>query len=91
MISAALCVFNGERFLNEQLASMLAQTKHIDELVICDDGSTDGTLHLLQSFAQNAPFPVHIHQNTRQFCGYQQVNIQWPKAIVFVKGAKFAF
>ena len=48
-ISVALCTYNGARFLGEQLASLLAQDRRPDELVVCDDRSTDGTVQMLES------------------------------------------
>ena len=62
-VSVALCTYQGERFLCEQLASLLAQKRQPDELVICDDGSVDETLPLLRRFAAAAPFPVEVHAN----------------------------
>jgi glycosyltransferase involved in cell wall biosynthesis len=62
-ISVALCTYNGTRFLEEQLASLAAQERLPDELVVCDDRSTDNTVDLLESFARTAPFPVRIHVN----------------------------
>ena len=62
-ISVALCTYNGERFLEEQLASLEAQERRPDELVACDDRSTDNTVSLLESFARTASFPVRIHIN----------------------------
>jgi glycosyltransferase involved in cell wall biosynthesis len=62
-ISVALCTFNGARFLEAQLDSYLAQTRPPDELVVCDDGSTDETLTMLSRFAQRASFPVRIVRN----------------------------
>lgn len=53
-ISIVLCTFNGERFLDMQLDSLLAQTRLPDQLVIADDVSTDGTWRLLQAFAPRA-------------------------------------
>ncbi len=64
-ISVALCTYNGEDFLSEQLASILAQTRQPDELVICDDVSTDRTLMIAREFAASAPFPVRIFVNER--------------------------
>lgn len=55
-----MCTYNGERFLQEQLDSFLHQTRLPNELVICDDCSTDNTVHLLGNFAAKAPFPVRI-------------------------------
>ncbi|PIE36576.1 hypothetical protein CSA56_00040 [candidate division KSB3 bacterium] len=45
-ISVVLCTFNGERFLEEQLTSIAQQTRVPDELVICDDRSTDSTVDI---------------------------------------------
>jgi glycosyltransferase involved in cell wall biosynthesis len=44
-----MAAYNGERFLREQLQSILAQLGLADEVVVCDDGSTDGTVSLLES------------------------------------------
>lgn len=60
-LSIALCTYNGARFLREQLDSIAAQTRPPDELVICDDGSTDDTLTIAEQFAAAAPFAVQIH------------------------------
>jgi glycosyltransferase involved in cell wall biosynthesis len=64
-ISIALCTYNGEHFLQEQLDSFVTQTRLPDELVVCDDGSQDGTLALLEAFARRAPFKVRIFLNPR--------------------------
>jgi hypothetical protein len=60
-ISVALCTYNGARFLNDQLASLAAQQRQPDELVVFDDCSTDNTMELLEKFS--APFPVRLHSN----------------------------
>jgi glycosyltransferase involved in cell wall biosynthesis len=62
-ISVALCTFNGGRFLEAQLESILAQSRQPTEIVACDDGSTDQTLAILDGFRQRAPFPVRIEHN----------------------------
>lgn len=64
-ISVAMATYNGRRYLPEQLASLVAQERRPDELVVCDDGSTDGTVELLGEFARTAPFRVRIHRNER--------------------------
>jgi glycosyltransferase involved in cell wall biosynthesis len=63
MISIALCTYNGARFLEAQLESYLVQTRLPDELVVCDDASTDATSDILAGFAKRAPFPVRIERN----------------------------
>ncbi len=67
--SIALCTYNGEAFLREQLESYAAQTQPVSELVACDDRSTDRTLSILRGFAASAPFPVLIEQNAQQLGG----------------------
>lgn len=62
-LSIALCTYNGERFLSEQLNSLNMQSRLPDELVVCDDGSSDRTLDILKRFSEHAHFPVYIHQN----------------------------
>lgn len=62
-LSIALCTYNGERYLADQLGSIAAQERLPDELIVCDDGSSDGTLRILETFARNSPFPVSIHVN----------------------------
>lgn len=62
-ISVALCTYNGEPFLRQQLASIQQQTRLPDELVVCDDRSTDQTLTIVRGFAETVSFPVVIVQN----------------------------
>jgi len=68
-VSIALCTYNGERFLPEQLASYARQTRLPDEIVVCDDGSKDQTLAILEDWAKTVPFPVRITRN-EQNLGY---------------------
>jgi glycosyltransferase involved in cell wall biosynthesis len=62
-ISIALSVYNGARFLTEQLNSLLVQTRLPEELVICDDCSTDSTVSIVENFARVAPFEVKLKVN----------------------------
>lgn len=50
VISVAMCTYNGEKYLAEQLESILGQTYDNLEVVIVDDGSSDGTLKLLDEY-----------------------------------------
>ncbi len=68
-LSISLCTFNGARFLPEQLASLLAQTLKPDELVVCDDHSTDQSVEIIRQFAATAPFEVRLH--------IQEKNLGW--------------
>ena len=53
--SVAMSTYNGERFLAEQLASVCTQTRPVDEIVVSDDGSSDGTLRILDEFRRAHP------------------------------------
>jgi len=66
-ISVAMATYNGGEYLAEQLASIAHQEHLPDELVVCDDGSSDGTVGVLREFAAVAPFPVRleIHAHNR--------------------------
>lgn len=61
--SIVMATYNGERFLGEQLASLERQTMLPSELIVVDDGSSDNTLRVIHQFAEQAPFPVRIHEN----------------------------
>src|SRR5258706_4985498 len=58
-ISAVRPVFNGRGFLLAAVRSVLAQSLQPCELILVDDGSTDGSLEELASLAP-APFPVRV-------------------------------
>ena len=61
-----MCTYQGARFVSAQLESIAAQTRRPDELVVCDDGSDDGTIEIIQRFAAGAQFPVRVEINSRR-------------------------
>ena len=62
-ISIAMATYNGANLLQRQLDSFLSQTRQPDELVVCDDGSSDDTLGILERFRQEVPFAVRTYRN----------------------------
>ena len=48
-----MATYNGEKYVAEQIGSILAQLKAGDELVVSDDGSTDGTTVVLRRFGDS--------------------------------------
>lgn len=62
-ISVALGTYNGEAFLEQQLESLARQTRAPYELVVCDDGSTDATVAIVEAFAERSAFPVRLFVN----------------------------
>jgi glycosyltransferase involved in cell wall biosynthesis len=69
--SIALATLNGESYLLPQLESIARQTRLPAELVVCDDGSHDRTLAIVEGFARRAPFPVRLHANPVRL-GYRE-------------------
>lgn len=63
--SIALCTYNGARFLAEQLESIASQTRLPDELVICDDCSSDETAQIVKRFAETCGFTVRFCINEK--------------------------
>ncbi|MFL2724047.1 MAG: glycosyltransferase [Gammaproteobacteria bacterium] len=57
-ISIAMTTYNGSKYLNDQLKSFSQQDQAPDELIVCDDGSSDNTIKILEKFSLNAPFDV---------------------------------
>ena len=53
LLTVALPVYNGQEYLAEALASLLAQSYANFRLVISDNGSTDQTLHICELFCRN--------------------------------------
>jgi glycosyltransferase involved in cell wall biosynthesis len=62
-VSIALCTYNGAKYLQQQLDSIVSQSRHPDELVICDDVSTDITCDIVEQFIAKAPFGVRLIRN----------------------------
>jgi glycosyltransferase involved in cell wall biosynthesis len=60
-----MCTYNGAAYLPDQLASISAQSRRPDEMIVCDDRSTDETIQILKDFARSAPFPVNIIINEK--------------------------
>jgi glycosyltransferase involved in cell wall biosynthesis len=56
LISCIIPVFNGERFLAEALDSILAQTYRPLEIIVADDGSTDGTAEVAASYGDRVAY-----------------------------------
>lgn len=64
MISIALTTYNGEKHLASLLESFFSQTQSVDEVIICDDGSCDNTIKILNNFKEKYHnFHIKIFQN----------------------------
>jgi len=66
MISVCIATFNGEKFLKQQVESILPQLGANDEVIISDDSSTDSTVRILKNF------------NDRRLCIFEGQNFRSP-------------
>lgn len=82
VISVALCTFQGERFIEKQIQSLLDQTRVPDEIVLCDDGSQDRTLEIVESLQKKTPIPIAIYKNPERLGSTKN----FEKAIRICKG-----
>ena len=65
LISIAMCTYNGERFIKEQLESILAQSYKNIELIITDDGSTDGSIEIIEEY-QKQDSRITLYKNSKR-------------------------
>jgi len=80
-----MCTYNGERFLIEQLDSILEQTHKNIELIITDDGSTDKTIQIIEQYLKQDN-RIKLYQN-KQNLGFVK---NFEKAISLCKGEYIA-
>ncbi|MDY0932166.1 glycosyltransferase family 2 protein [Chryseobacterium sp. CFBP8996] len=86
-ISVALCTYNGEKYIREQIDSILEQSLKVDEIVVCDDGSTDKTLSILAEFENKFPdiFKIHINEkNLRSVKNFEKAISLCTGEIIFL-------
>ena len=85
LISIALCTYNGSRFLEKQILSIINQTYKNIELIVVDDCSTDQTFEITQKLASRYP-QIRSFKNSTNI-GF---NKNFEKAIKLTTGAYIA-
>lgn len=92
-VSVIMGTYNGEKYIREQLDSILSQTYSIKEIIIQDDGSTDGTVRICEEYAEiysnvlfsrnerNLGFNLNFKSAAQRATG-----ISWPSAIKMTCG-----
>ncbi len=66
MVSVCMATYNGEKWVYEQVESILKQLDDTDELIVSDDMSTDKTVEIVQSF-NDSRIKVFYHEQDRGF------------------------
>lgn len=85
MISIAMTTYNGEKYLSEQLDSILNQTYKDFELIICDDCSKDSTVQILNEYAtKDSRIKIFVN---KQNLGFKK---NFEKAILLCSGKYIA-
>lgn len=62
-VSVALCTYNGERFIREQIQSILDQSRRVDEIVLGDDDSADGTVRIVEAMLEGSGIDLLIRHH----------------------------
>lgn len=86
MISIAMTTYNGEKYLREQIDSIINQTYKDIELIICDDRSTDNTQSILKEY-EKTDKRIHVYINETNL-GFKK---NFEKAITLCNGDYIAF
>lgn len=62
-LSVVVCTYNGARFIDEQIGSIINQTLKPNQIVISDDGSTDNTWEKLQQWQSHYPEIIELYRH----------------------------
>jgi len=65
-ISVAMAAYNGEKFIVEQIESILTQSVIADEIIICDDSPDESTFRAIQHLIATFPLIIKYHHNDTQ-------------------------
>ena len=85
MISVCMATHNGEKYIKEQLDSILCQLSSEDEVIISDDGSSDRTLEIIGSFCDNR-IKVVSQKSPKGLLGHEYATLNFENALRSAKG-----
>ena len=63
LVSIALCTYNGEKYVREQLESLLHQSYSNLEIIISDDASSDDTRRIIEDYRSNRQVKIFFQPN----------------------------
>lgn len=73
MVDVLLATYNGEKYIREQLDSILSQTYQDFKILIRDDGSSDSTLSIIEEYKKQYPNKIYLKQDDVK-CGSSAKN-----------------
>lgn len=85
LVVVVLSTFNGEQYLGEQFASLFSQTYENVEIIVRDDGSSDGTKELLELLSRdNKNVTVHLGHNVGVVASFLELLSMVPREAEYV-------
>ncbi len=84
-VSVAMATYNGEKYIREQLDSIISQLSNNDEIIISDDGSTDETLNILLEYKSRYSF-IKIYKGPQKgvFLNFNNALLHCNNEIIFL-------
>ena len=79
-ITVLMPVYNGSKYLDDAIKTILNQTFQNLEFVIIDDGSTDDSLNIIKSYNDNRIRLIENNENLFKFEGEENINVYVKKA-----------
>ncbi len=72
IVSVVVATYNGKKFIKKQLDSIRNQSRQPDEVIIQDDGSTDGTFELVEEYIRKNLLNNWVVEKNKQNLGYKK-------------------
>lgn len=85
MVSVCLATYNGEKYIRQQVESILPQLSAADEIVVSDDESTDQTVSILESF-NDSRIHIYIHKRRNEKVVWDYATHNFENALSHAKG-----
>jgi len=86
MISVCIATYNGEKYVKEQLESILMQINQNDEVIISDDGSTDNTLSIISALCDNRIQVYARNKSAKISRSVNSITLNFENALKHAKG-----
>lgn len=83
-ISVCMAIYNGEKYLEKQIFSILNQLRDDDELIIVDDMSIDNSLDVVNSFIDKRIKIIRLKNNVGHVKAFERAIIESKGEIVFL-------
>ena len=75
-----MATYNGERYIKQQIDSILCQLEENDELIISDDGSSDRTLEIVEAY-NDRRIKVFHHSSDSKLSGHKKATLNFENAL----------